>query len=678
MRRVWKLMYKFIISVSLLAFYVILAFPNIANSKKSTSSLDPFTIVLLPDTQFYNELQAGSRTHIFDSQTQWIASHVNDLNIKLVLHLGDIVEQSRESLYKNAHESFSYLDGIVPYVVTIGNHDIFWVKLPRPHLINNVDHRELFHKNFPLKKFQAMSSFGDVFQDNSLQFSIGETSKREIENSYHFFNLGGVEYMVLALEHRPKDNILAWANKIAEKFKEKQIILLTHEYVEKKDTLADPYGQDIWEKFARKHKNIRFVFSGHAKNPGKLIGKGDHGNSTFQIGTNYQFDENGGDGFLRLLKFYPKQKKIMVETFSPLLNQYKTDEKSRFSIDLEKNIFSKKRIEKKIKKPKGKIKKLSENGNPLGEWNYKNGRLEGETKLFHPNGKLKMVENFSNNLPTSLSTYYENGQLNFQGSFTKGILNGNVKKFYDNGQLKFSEPLTNAKFNGLKKVFYPNGNLQEEKIFDGSTAKGPVKLYYPSGKLRETFNLKEWCISHFDWCTQKIDGQWKEYYENGNLKANITYVSGYEHGIAKFYSEKGLIIEKTNYYRNKTHGTVKKYFKNGNPHLILSADLGIIKGPFLEFYQDGGIRSISFLRGKNINGPAYQFNSQGELIGELTYVDGKREGSATSYDQLGGKTIFLYANDKMNGTAKKYDSNDKLIEKQVFENNILKKIITVK
>ena len=53
---------------------------------------DEFTIVALPDTQFYSSLNP----QIFAAQTQWIADHVQDQNIQLVVGLGDIVDSGGE------------------------------------------------------------------------------------------------------------------------------------------------------------------------------------------------------------------------------------------------------------------------------------------------------------------------------------------------------------------------------------------------------------------------------------------------------------------------------------------------------------------------------------------------------------------------------------------------------
>ena len=49
--------------------------------------------------------------------------------------------------------------------------------------------------------------------------------------------------------------------------------------------------------------------------------------------TDYQGLPNGGDGWLRTLKFIPSENRIQVITYSPLLDKYNKDTKEAFSID---------------------------------------------------------------------------------------------------------------------------------------------------------------------------------------------------------------------------------------------------------------------------------------------------------------------------------------------------------
>src|SRR5215470_17362628 len=71
---------------------------------------DEFTIVALPDTQFYS----STYPQIFAAQTQWIADHVKDQNIKLVAGLGDIVDGGGSlSQWQNADAAVRLLQGQV-------------------------------------------------------------------------------------------------------------------------------------------------------------------------------------------------------------------------------------------------------------------------------------------------------------------------------------------------------------------------------------------------------------------------------------------------------------------------------------------------------------------------------------------------------------------------------------
>ncbi len=86
----------------------------------SPTPVDEFTIVALPDTQFYSSLNP----QIFAAQTQWIANHVQDQNIQLVVGLGDIVDGGGDlTQWQNADAAVRLLSGKVPYMMAIGNHD---------------------------------------------------------------------------------------------------------------------------------------------------------------------------------------------------------------------------------------------------------------------------------------------------------------------------------------------------------------------------------------------------------------------------------------------------------------------------------------------------------------------------------------------------------------------------
>ena len=94
----------------------------------TAASAENFTIVALPDTQFYSE----SYPAIFTAQTQWIVDNKDALNIVYVAHEGDIVNVATSTAqWDNADAAMDLLenpattglaDGIA-YGMAPGNHD---------------------------------------------------------------------------------------------------------------------------------------------------------------------------------------------------------------------------------------------------------------------------------------------------------------------------------------------------------------------------------------------------------------------------------------------------------------------------------------------------------------------------------------------------------------------------
>ena len=327
-----------VFTVSCLLFLTFLADNSLAGSKK------PFTIILLPDTQKYKHEGRGSRSHIFESQTKWIVDHVIDKNIVLVLHLGDIVDYSSAEQWHYASKNLNILNGIVPYVLAVGNHDV--------SALDGTKSTRLFNEHFKESNFNKFTS-----RESNLTPLQGVFEENHLENSYFRFNFQGDDYIVISLLYCPSDQMLGWANNIAAAHPESKVVVITHSYlgnnnqhvkVGDKQSLSNcetfwpeekgNEGQQIWEKLISKHSNMQFVFGGHLL-PRRLVSKGLNGNMVFEITTNYQDLENGGNGFLRLLTFFPGRKRVLVQTYSPFLDEYLKDDQNFFEIDLKNGRF---------------------------------------------------------------------------------------------------------------------------------------------------------------------------------------------------------------------------------------------------------------------------------------------------------------------------------------------------
>jgi hypothetical protein len=278
---------------------------------------DSFTVVLLPDTQNYSEKYPDT----YVAQTLWIRERRKADNIKFAIHLGDIVQTPTiESEWKNADRAMKILDGVVPYSMAPGNHDM------------NVRTRDssLYNQYFPAARFREERWYGG---------HMGQSN----DNNYCFFYACGMKFMVLNLEFAPPDDVLDWAASITQQYDDHLVIVATHCYMrtEGRDTgCASGYdtansGEQMWQKFIRKQPNIFLVVSGHVLGVALQTSTNDAGGKVLEMLTDYQGLANGGDGWLRSLKFVPGENKINVETYSPVLDKYNNDPQETFSIDYE-------------------------------------------------------------------------------------------------------------------------------------------------------------------------------------------------------------------------------------------------------------------------------------------------------------------------------------------------------
>ena len=53
------------------------------------------------------------------------------------------------------------------------------------------------------------------------------------------------------------------------------------------------------------------------------------------------------------------------------------------------------------------------------------------------------------------------------------------------------------------------------------------------------------------------------YYDNGQIRTEIPYKGGKQHGVKKWYNEDGQISVEIHYVTDKIHGVEKRYYVNG-------------------------------------------------------------------------------------------------------------------
>jgi hypothetical protein len=298
-----------------------------------------WTLVVLPDTQYYSCGNSCSSTpDLFKDQMRWIIANQVRYNIKYVVQLGDIVDSPTSAAeWANAQAALRMLDGLVPYAFVPGNHDYGSTGIAS-------DRTTLLTNYFPVSEYRSWPTFG------------GTETGASMEDSYHLFSAGGVDWLILALEWGPRSNAVAWANQIVSAYPSRKVILITHAYMYSDNTRYDwaakgnaqswsPYtygtasdpggtsdGQDLWNNLVSLYPNFVMVISGHALNGGlgRLDSTTGFGNVVHQMLVNYQMDALGGGARMRLVEFLPDGQTEQVTAFSPYYGTWLTDSGNQF------------------------------------------------------------------------------------------------------------------------------------------------------------------------------------------------------------------------------------------------------------------------------------------------------------------------------------------------------------
>ena len=269
-----------------------------------------FSIIVLPDTQFYSE----SYPTIFDNQTQWIVNTVANLNTVFVTHEGDLVNTATTiSQWNNANHSMSKLDSSVAWAVLPGNHD-------GTNVGSTGENLNTYNTYFSFNRFSGRQWYGGAYNNVN-------------SNSFELFSGGTDDYLIFHFQYHPSDAILAWANTTIVNYPGRRVIVTTHDYMNV-DGSRTTEGDHVWNSFVAAHADRVFlVLCGHNHGEARRTDI-VNGHSVYQLLADYQEGyPNGGNGWLRVLDFRPVEDKILVTTYSPYVNQYQTDADSQFTLD---------------------------------------------------------------------------------------------------------------------------------------------------------------------------------------------------------------------------------------------------------------------------------------------------------------------------------------------------------
>ncbi len=270
-----------------------------------------FTLVTVPDTQYYAENVGGQRIDSYYAQMQWVVDNRDALNVAFVTHMGDIVEHGDNG--GNPKEWWladAAMKKIELQPTTLRAHGIPWGGAPGNHdqsPAGDVTGSTIFYNQyFGVSRFAGRSYYGGNY---------GTTNN----NNYQLFTASGLEFVILHLEYdtRAASNyqaILDWADSVLKAYPQRRAIVTTHWTVNTGNPATfSTQGQAIYDKL-KTNPNFFMMLGGHVPGEGQRADTFS-GRTVYSLLQDYQGRVNGGDGWLRYYTFSPANNTITAKTY---------------------------------------------------------------------------------------------------------------------------------------------------------------------------------------------------------------------------------------------------------------------------------------------------------------------------------------------------------------------------
>ncbi len=260
--------------------------------------------------------------------------------------------------------------------------------------------------------------------------------------------------------------------------------------------------------------------------------------------------------------------------------------------------------------PTGTFKYFNEDGVLTSIQDFVPGDGTSRARHFHPNGTLMAAGNYLDQAKDSTWNYYgPDGKLRKVERYAAGLLHGEQVAYYPDGAVAERENREKGVLQGPNKSWFDNGNLKSEASYVNGEPEGKMFFYYPSGK-KEIEGLM---------VNGNRDGTWYYFNSDGSLQLQVLYAKG------------ELVKER------KENGTFKEYYDDEQVKSEVTYKKGKREGRFVEYF-DNGTWSLKPMPADPILGTPGDVQS--ELKGQTkkregTYVNDLLEGEMKEYDERG-------------------------------------------
>jgi len=141
-------------------------------------------------------------------------------------------------------------------------------------------------------------------------------------------------------------------------------------------------------------------------------------------------------------------------------------------------------------------------------------------------------------------------------------------------------------------------------------------------------------------------GECYDFWPNGNMYRQCTYIDGRKHGIEREWRSDGTIYCVAQYENGCKHGHYLDWWRNGNLRYECDYVDGQLHGESREYFEDGTLQSYSNWAFDELDGELVSYYEDGQIENQGTYNNGRRQGEYKSYWDNGKLFIHCFYDDE--------------------------------
>jgi hypothetical protein len=213
-----------------------------------------FTIAIIPDPQYLAESCPNSRGGYYTAMMNWIVNNQNTVfhsgvppfaaNIKVVVGVGDCVNQATSAQFANAQAAWTILDkNGIAFTTTPGNHDYSGGHSSRSNL-----GAQFATGYFSAKNRSSVYGSGIDLGGGDMAYWIGSYDTTGANTAVKFV-ISGINLLVLALDFFAGTAVWSWAHDMMQANSDCECYITTHAWLTAKGTQyqrTDGYGPNFY------------------------------------------------------------------------------------------------------------------------------------------------------------------------------------------------------------------------------------------------------------------------------------------------------------------------------------------------------------------------------------------------------------------------------------------------